>query len=139
MSRSIRPPITVAQETVAHLEALVEGAAAHMQPVADRLLEELSRARIVAAVRVPTDVAGIGSNIIWRDETTGREHSATLVWPEEADITAGRLSVLTPVGVALLGLKAGARFNWETRTGESRELAVLSVSKPAVEGSADPG
>jgi regulator of nucleoside diphosphate kinase len=95
------------------------------------LLEELSRARIVPAARVPADVAGIGSNIVWRDETTGREHSAVLVWPEEADIAAGRVSVLTPVGVALLGLKAGTRFHWETRSGESRELAVLSVSQPA--------
>lgn len=131
MPRSVRPQITIAQETVAHLEALVEGAAARMPAVADRLLEELSRARIVPAARVPADVARIGSNIVWRDETTGREHSAVLVWPEEADIAAGRVSVLTPVGVALLGLKAGARFHWETRSGESRELAVLSVSQPA--------
>lgn len=139
MSRSVRPKITITQETVAHLEALVEGAAASMPAVADRLLEELSRARIVPAARVPADVAGIGSNIVWRDETTGREHSATLVWPEEADIAAGRVSVLTPVGVALLGLKAGTRFDWETRSGETRELAVLSVSQPAAEGATAAG
>jgi len=131
MSRSVRPQITIAQETVAHLEALVEGATARMPAVADRLLEELSRACIVPAARVPADVAGIGSNIVWRDETTGREHCAMLVWPEEADIAAGRVSVLTPIGVALLGLKAGTRFHWETRSGESRRLAVLSVSQPA--------
>lgn len=135
MSRSARPKITIAQETVAHLEALVEGAAARMPAVADRLLEELARARIVPAARLPADVADIGSSIVWRDETTGREHSAMLVWPEEADIATGRVSVLTPVGVALLGLKAGTRFHWETRSGESRELAVLSVSRPASDGS----
>jgi regulator of nucleoside diphosphate kinase len=131
MSRPDRPQITIAEESVAHLEALVEGAAARTPAVADRLLEELARARIMPAARVPADVAGIGSEIVWRDETTGREHRATLVWPEEADIAAGRVSVLTPVGVALLGLKAGTRFNWETRGGESRELSVLSVSNPA--------
>lgn len=128
MSRSHRPQITIAQETVDHLEALVQGATARMPALADRLLEELSRARILPAARMPADVAGIGSRVTWRDETTGHEQTATLVWPEEADIDAGRASVLTPIGVALLGLKAGARFQWETRGGENRDLTVLSVN-----------
>jgi regulator of nucleoside diphosphate kinase len=127
MSKAHRPQITIAQETLDHLEALVEGASARMPALADRLLEELSRARILPAARIPADVAGIGSRITWRDETTGHEQTATLVWPEQADIDAGRASVLTPIGVALLGLKAGARFQWETRGGECRDLTVLAV------------
>lgn len=127
MSKSHRPQITIAQETVDHLEALVQGASARMPALADRLLEELSRARILPAARIPADVVGIGSRVTWRDETTGQEQTATLVWPEEADIDAGRASVLTPIGVALIGLKAGARFQWETRSGEHRDLTVLAV------------
>ena len=127
MSKARRPQITIAQETVDHLEALVEGASARMPELADRLLEELSRARILPAARIPDDVVGIGNSVTWRDETTGHEQTATLVWPEEADIDAGRASVLTPIGVALIGLKAGARFQWETRSGEVRDLTVLSV------------
>jgi len=50
-----------------------------------------------------------------------------LVWPEHADISRGRVSVLTPVGVALLGLSAGDRFRWTTRAGEERALTVLEV------------
>lgn len=127
MSRPRRPQITIAQEVIAHLEALVEGASARMPALADRLLEELSRARILPAARMPADIAGIGSRVTWRDESTGHEQTATLVWPEEADIDAGRASVLTPIGVALIGLKAGARFQWETRAGEHRNLTVLTV------------
>ncbi len=127
MSKSRRPQITIAQETLDHLEALVQGASARMPALADRLLEELSRARILPAARIPADVVGIGSRVTWRDETTGQEQTATLVWPEEADIDAGRASVLTPIGVALIGLKAGARFQWETRSGEHRDLTVLAV------------
>lgn len=127
MSKARRPQITIAKETVDHLEALVEGASARMPALADRLLEELSRARILPAARIPADVVGIGNSVTWRDETTGHEQTATLVWPEEADIDAGRASVLTPIGVALIGLKAGARFQWETRNGELRDLTVLSV------------
>ena len=128
MSKAHRPQITIAQETIDHLEALVEGASARMPALADRLLDELSRARILPATRIPADVVGIGSRVTWRDETTGHEQTATLVWPEEADIDAGRASVLTPIGVALIGLKAGARFQWETRAGEHRNLTVLAVS-----------
>lgn len=131
MSKARRPQITIAQETVDHLEALVEGASARMPELADRLLDELSRARILPAARIPADVVGIGNSVTWRDETTGQEQTATLVWPEEADIDAGRASVLTPIGVALIGLKAGARFQWETRSGELRDLTVLSVSPGA--------
>lgn len=127
MPKATRPQVIIARETLDHLEALVEGAASRMPALAERLLEELSRARIVPAARMPADVAGIGSRVTWRDETTGQEQTATLVWPEEADIDAGRASVLTPIGVALLGLKAGARFQWETRSGEVRDLTVLSV------------
>jgi regulator of nucleoside diphosphate kinase len=127
MSKARRPQITIAKEMVDHLEALVEGASARMPALADRLLEELSRARILPAARIPADVVGIGNSVTWRDETTGHEQTATLVWPKEADIDAGRASVLTPIGVALIGLKTGARFQWETRNGELRDLTVLSV------------
>ena len=127
MSKAHHPQITIAQETVDHLEALVEGASARMPALAERLLEELSRARILPAARMPADVVGIGSRGTRRDESTGHEQTATLVWPEEADIDAGRASVLTPIGVALIGLKAGARFQWETRAGEHRNLPVLTV------------
>lgn len=130
MPRSTRPQVVIARETLDHLEALVEGAAARMPALADHLLEELSRARIVPADRMPADAVGIGSRVHWRDEATGQDQTATLVWPEHADIKAGRVSVLTPIGVALLGLRTGARFAWETRSGERRTLTVLSVLPP---------
>ena len=82
MSKAHHPQITIAQETVDHLEALVEGASARMPALAERLLEELSRARILPAARMPADVVGIGSRVTWRDESTGHEQTATLVWPE---------------------------------------------------------
>lgn len=130
MSRLPRPQVIVAAETMDRLERLVEATSARDPGLADRLLGELARARIVPAAKLPADVAGIGSAVTWRDETTGREQTAVLVWPEEADIAAGRASVLTPIGVALLGLRAGARFAWDTRAGETRELTVLSVTRP---------
>jgi regulator of nucleoside diphosphate kinase len=122
-----KPAVIIDAGQLPHLEALADGAMARMPGMADRLLTELSRARVVASDRLPADVVAVGRTVTWRDETSGREQTATLVWPEEADISAGRMSVATPVGVALIGLAAGARFSWETRLGEVRDLTVLSV------------
>jgi len=123
-----KPAIVIDASQLPHLEALADGAMARMPGMADRLLTELARARVVASDRLPADVVAVGRTVTWRDETSGREQTATLVWPEDADISAGRMSVATPVGVALIGLSAGARFSWETRLGEVRDLIVLSVT-----------
>ncbi|WP_287883599.1 MULTISPECIES: nucleoside diphosphate kinase regulator [Paracoccus] len=129
MARTPRPPVTIASDTLDRLERLAEAAMARNPELADRLLAELARARVLPPARMPADVAGIGSAVTFRDETTGREQTVVLVWPEDADIAAARASVLTPIGVALIGLRAGARFTWETRAGETRELTVLSVGR----------
>ena len=127
MSKARHPQITIAQETVDHLEALVEGASARMPALAERLLEELSRARILPAARMPADVVGIGSRVTWRDESTGQEQSATLVWPEAADIDAGRVSILSHVGAGLIGLKEGESINWPDPSGETRKLTAVLI------------
>jgi regulator of nucleoside diphosphate kinase len=54
----------------------------------------------------------------------------TLVYPGEADISQGRVSVLTPIGTALIGLGVGKSIAWETRTGELRQLTVMQVREP---------
>ena len=53
----------------------------------------------------------------------------TLVYPAQADISQGKISVLTPVGTALIGLRAGHSITWDTRTGETRRLTVLKVGQ----------
>lgn len=132
MSRKpARPRVTIARDQMDTLERLAEGALSRSPDLADRLLAELSRAKVVSATALPADVAALGDLITYRDETTGKDQQITLVLPEEADIAAGRVSVLTPIGVALIGLQAGARFGWETRLGEARELTVLEVRRSA--------
>ncbi|WP_457773209.1 nucleoside diphosphate kinase regulator [Phycobium rhodophyticola] len=95
--------------------------------LAELLIEELSRARVVAPSRLRGDVVDLGRKFTYRDETEGKDHTITLVLPAEADISAGRISVMTPIGVALIGLAEGAVFHWETRDGQRRELKVLKV------------
>lgn len=128
MAKQPRPRVIVAADRIEHLEGLAQGAMQRAPDMADRLLTELSRAKIVAREKLPADVIDIGRAVTYRDETIGKDHTVTLVWPEDADIDAGRVSVITPIGVALIGLQAGAKFVWETRNGETRDLTVLQVA-----------
>ncbi len=122
-----RPPLVLDEALAPRLESLAAAAMARAPDLADRLLEEIARARLVPASKLPPTVVTLGNRVAWRDETTGEERTVTLVRPEQADIAEGRVSVLTPIGVALIGLSEGASFHWETRDGETRRLTVTRV------------
>lgn len=123
------PKIVIDSNELAHIEALAEGALRRNPALADRLLDELGRARIVAPDKMPKDVVTIGSTVTYRDEATGQDRVVTLVYPEEADIALHRISVMTPIGVALLGLAEGAGFHWDTRDGQRKMLTIVRVDQ----------
>jgi regulator of nucleoside diphosphate kinase len=91
----------------------------------DELLDELERARVLPETALPEDVVAMGSRVRYR--TGDDEHEVSLVYPAEADIAAGRISVLTPVGTALIGLRQGQSITWRTRDGRQQALTVLAV------------
>lgn len=126
--RARNPKIVINADDLDHLEALAEGAMARNATLADRLLDELGRAKVVPSAKMPASVVAIGSTVTYRDETSGQERTVTLVYPEDADIAQGRISVMTPIGVALLGLPEGASFHWDTRAEQRRTLTVIAVS-----------
>lgn len=129
-----RPKVTIPEDTLGRLEALAEGAFQRTPDLAERLLEELGRARIVPARKLPANVVTIGRAVTYRDELSGEEKTVTPVYPEEADISRGRISVLTPIGVALIGLAEGATLPWQTRSGETRNLTVVKVAGSPADG-----
>jgi regulator of nucleoside diphosphate kinase len=94
-------------------------------------MREVARATVLPSGEMPGDVVNIGSEVRFRDEATGREQTVTVALPPDADIARGRVSVLTPIGAALIGLAAGASIGWETRDGEARRLTVLAVTRGA--------
>jgi regulator of nucleoside diphosphate kinase len=101
-----------------------------MPDVAASLVDELDRAHVLAKGRRPIDVVCMGSEVEFRDDTTGRIQKVSLVYPGEADIEQGKISVLTPIGTALIGLAVGQSINWETRNGDLKRLTVLKVREP---------
>ncbi|MBL3554504.1 nucleoside diphosphate kinase regulator [Rhodovulum sulfidophilum] len=124
------PKIAISADDLARLQGLADSMALRQPALADRLLEEIGRARIVAPAKIRDTVVTMGSKVTYRDEISGQEKEVTLVYPEEADITNLCVSVMTPIGVALLGLSEGASFHWETRDDQRRTLTVLSVTPP---------
>lgn len=97
----------------------------------DELADELDRAIVVQKERVPEDVVTMNARCIYLDERLGTQREIQLVFPEEADPAAGKVSVLTPVGSALIGLKVGQEIAWDFPDGSVRRLKVTSVCKTA--------
>jgi regulator of nucleoside diphosphate kinase len=124
----MRPPIAIDANHFARLSALSSLTNGPMTEVCEYLREELDRAHILPTEKLRPDIVSIGSQVEFRDEQTGKSQVVILVYPLDADITRRRVSVLTPVGAALLGLSMNQTISFHTRTGERRELTVLKVS-----------
>jgi regulator of nucleoside diphosphate kinase len=101
-------------------------------PAAENLLMEMERARIVPDHKLPQDVVRIGSRVQYRTDKD-EQVDVTLVYPARANISLGRISVLTPVGAALIGLRTGQSITYEARDGRRNVVTVLSVNQTADE------
>jgi len=78
-----------------------------MASLAEDLDEELSRARVVKQADISPDIVTMNSRSVFRFVDTNEERDVTLVYPDQADVDTGRISVLAPIGAALLGLSVG--------------------------------
>lgn len=108
----------------------------HLRGATD-LAPELDRADIVPFHAVPPDVVTMNSRVAFRDETTGESRVVTIVYPQEADPSEGKISVMAPVGSALLGLSVGQSIDWCFPDGRPRTLRVVELLYQP-EAAADP-
>ena len=118
------PQIYLTQNDMDQLLKLVES-----QPGKrfDKLESELVRANVVSREKIPRDVVTMNSRVVFENETTRERREITLVYPGSADIDAGKVSVLVPVGTALLGLRAGQSIDWELPGGEKQRYRIVEV------------
>lgn len=91
------------------------------------LEEELSRALVVSPNDVPPDVVTMNSRFDYVDEGTGVKNTVTLVYPQEASPSEGKISVLSPVGAALIGLRVGQSITWTLPNGRTRKLRIEAI------------
>ena len=113
----------------AEYERLTDLANASMErlpAVAQELLDELERAQIVADKDVPKDVVRMGSTVTFKSDD-GNTRTLKLVYPADESLDDHRISIMTPVGAALIGLGTGQSISWTARDGKHHRLTVTKV------------
>lgn len=101
----------------------------HDTPAAEALDIELGRAEIVQSMEVPSDAVTMGSTVTFTDLDSHEEKTITLVYPHEADVAQMKISILSPVGSALIGLRIGGNIDWPVPLGKVRRLKVIAVQQ----------
>ena len=113
-------------DVVANLALRIE----HRQPVvAAMLLEEIERAELYDAATLPSDAVMLGSEVDFVDENSSQMRKVRLVLPADANIAEGRISILTPMGAALYGLRAGRSIDWPDLYGDERRITIVRVAQ----------
>lgn len=120
-----RSAIIITSQDLDRLEALLD-TLPHDIPGKEELQTELDRAEVVPPAEIPGDVVTMNSKVLFSVDGGG-EFCLTLVYPKDTDGSADRISVLAPVGSALLGLSAGERIEWPKPGGGMMKLQIKEV------------
>ncbi len=91
------------------------------------LAAELEKAVVIDSRRIPPDVVTMNSRVRFEDQSTGAVRDVTIVFPDQAEASQGKVSVLAPIGTALLGLSVGESILWPFPDGSTRSLRVLDL------------
>ena len=126
MTASTTPTLLLSRLDCDRIEALLEDPR-NADIDTSKLEAELARAQVVEPGQMPADVITMNSTARFRDEASGDEREMTLVYPSGADGSNDKVSILAPVGSALLGLRVGQVIDWPLPGGRSTRLQVLGI------------
>lgn len=128
-----RPPITISSMDLHRLEQLLEDLPANAFPGMAELEAELARCTVAEPADMPTDAVTMNSTV--RFSVDGHEYTKTLVYPAKLSDSDQQISVMAPVGSALLGMQEGKRIDWPRPGGGSMQVRVEQiVYQPEREG-----
>ena len=122
-----QPPLIISSLDAQRLRNMLDSGAHDHMPGVDALSDEVDRATIVEPQQVPPDVVTMNSTVRFAIAETGKEFCLTLVYPRDMDGSADRLSILAPVGAALLGLSVGDELTWPGPGGKTMTVRVQEV------------
>ncbi len=123
-----QPSITISSLDYERLSDLLANVPNKDAVTLESLQQELDRAHVVEPSQMPPDVVSMNSRVSFEMEPDGRTFEMDLVYPRDADGSAHRVSVLAPVGAALLGLSVGQRIEWPAPGGKSITVRILEVT-----------
>ena len=124
------PPVILLKHDFEILNAYVknlQGMQVNEKENFSKLSQELKKAKIVDPEDFPDDVVRLDSTVIIKDLQTNREMTITIVLPQKADIKQKKVSVLAPIGTALIGFGKGQKVSWEVPSGK-KDFKILEVS-----------
>jgi len=129
-------PIQITEADLHRLKKLIEEAPANYREsdYLPRLQAELNRAEVVSPQAVSQAVVTMNSTVVLQDLETGEEETYTLVFPENADIARGKISILAPIGTAMLGYEVGNTFEWKVPAGKRRLKIKQILYQPEAAG-----
>ena len=121
------PSLIMSVRDVRRLEALLAHGGATATGSMDRLEREIGRADVREPSAIPGSVVTMNSVVCCRDDASGETRELRLVYPRDADASKGHVSVLAPVGAALLGLSVGQSIDWPLPGGRLTRLTVSAI------------
>lgn len=124
-----RPQIHMLEEEAEKLTNLALSVEGRFPHVSELLIREVSRATLHKAGAISPDVVTMGSSVEFIDKGNEARRKVQLVYPPQADISAARVSILTPVGAGLIGLREGQSILWPDREGHERQLVIIKVEQ----------
>lgn len=129
--RNLEQAIMITDADLRRLQPVLEQ---HDSPASDSLDTELRRAVVVPQRAVPADVVTMNSEVVYEDCATSSQRVVRVVFPKDADASSGRVSVLAPIGSALLGLRVGQSIEWPVPHGTKRVRVVEVRYQPEANG-----
>ncbi len=121
------PPITISSLDAVRLEKMLASLGSNQFPDKESLQDELDRANVVEPQQIPPDVVTMNSTVTFKVASSEREFSLTLVYPNDAGDNTSKISILAPVGSALLGLREGDEMSWPKPGGGLLVVRILKV------------
>jgi regulator of nucleoside diphosphate kinase len=123
-----KPEITLSRLDAERLEQMLDSLDGKSFPGRSELEEEIARANVVEPAQVPPTVVTMNSSVRFKVESSDTEFSLTLVYPRDADGSNDKISILTPVGSALLGLAEGDEITWPAPGGGMMVVKIIEVT-----------
>jgi len=131
----MKPSILVSWLDMDRLDRMLDSLPAAQATARDALLDELGRAALAEPWEMPPDVVTMNSRVRFSLDGASEEVAMTLTYPKDMQGNPDQLSILTPVGTALLGLKTGDTIRWQRPDGAMFELTVRGIEyQPEREG-----
>ncbi len=130
-SRHNSPSLIITARDLAKLRHVID---LHDTPTAEQLESELQRATVVDSHDVPPTVVTMNSEVVYEDCATGERRAVRIVFPNEADAGRGKVSVMAPIGSALIGLSVGQEIEWPVPGGRKRIRVVEIRYQPEASG-----